>query len=205
MLQPDISLINNTLRYIGCSDGQADEQMLLTVRKALDTVLTKADFKYRYCKIADLADTPTFLEKEAYASLRPFLNEAALFAATLGLGCDRAIQATTKTDLSQAVVINAAANVVLEHLADEKLNTLQPKGVLFCPGYSGSDIIDNKQILNYLDAQKLIGIYTTELGIMIPEKSLCGIVLNNYRFSCKNCFIQSKCDYIKKGTTCYNQ
>ena len=60
MLQPDISLINNTLRYIGCSDGQADEQMLLTVRKALDTVLTKADFKYRYCKIADLADTPTF-------------------------------------------------------------------------------------------------------------------------------------------------
>ena len=93
----------------------------------------------------------------------------------------------------------------LEHLADEKLNTLQPKGVLFCPGYSGSDIIDNKQILNYLDAQKLIGIYTTESGIMIPEKSLCGIVLNNYRFSCKNCFIQSKCDYIKKGTTCYNQ
>ena len=47
MLQPDISLINNTLRYIGCSDGQADEQMLLAVRNALDTVLTKADFKYR--------------------------------------------------------------------------------------------------------------------------------------------------------------
>ena len=51
MLQPDISLINNTLRYIGCSDGQAGEQMLLAVRKALDTVLTKADFKYVIAKL----------------------------------------------------------------------------------------------------------------------------------------------------------
>ena len=62
-----------------------------------------------------------------------------------------------------------------------------------------------KAYVKFLNAKKLIGIYTTESGIMIPEKSMCGIILTNYKFSCTGCFILQKCKYRKQGTTCYNQ
>ena len=57
--------------YIRLSDGKPPNICYSLFAKRWDP-LTKADFKYRIGKIADLADTPTFLEKEAYASLRPF-------------------------------------------------------------------------------------------------------------------------------------
>lgn len=205
MLQPDISLINKVLQHIGCSESHKTEQLQNSAQEALNNVFEKADFKYRYCKIADLPTKPTFLYKDVYAAIQPFLLQAALFAGTLGLACDKAIKTATKANLSQAVMLNAAANIVLEELVNQTIKTIQPQGVLFCPGYSGSDIRDNEEILNYLNAKKLIGIYTAESGIMIPEKSMCGILLDNYHFSCKGCFIQSKCKYIKLGTTCYNQ
>lgn len=205
MLRQDISLINKTLQYLGCSLQHTNESLQTAAKEALDTINLKANFKYRCCKFTDVPIVPAFVETDSYAPIRNYLPTSTFFAGTLGLDIDKLIKSATKTDLSQAVILNAAANVTLEEFVNQFITSYQSNGSLFCPGYAGTDIMDNEQILNCLNAKKLIGIYTAESGIMIPEKSMCGIILTNYKFSCTGCFILQKCKYRKQGTTCYNQ
>ena len=53
--------------------------------------------------------------------------------------------------------------------------------------------------------KKHLGIYLKDSGLMMPEKSMAGIVVANYSFSCRACSIRSKCDYLRQAKTCYGK
>lgn len=201
-----VSLLrHNALAYLGYSGSDLDETTLKTLNNAIDHISEWAAYKQRYYHIKDLPQKPAFLEKEVYKSLSDKLDTALLFAATLGLNLDQRIRSLSLANLSQAVIVNAVANAYLEAQAESFIQEQLPGAVLFCPGYAGTEPQDNRYILELLDAQKQLGIYIKDSGLMLPEKTMVGIIVSAYHFSCKYCSIRSKCPYLKQGRTCYSK
>jgi len=72
----------------------------------------------------------------------------------------------------------------------------------FCPGYNGSSIEDIKKLYKILKADK-IGISLNSSNLMIPQKSMIGIVsVAKNKKSCDDCIIRDSCEYKKGGTKC---
>ena len=196
------TLLNGTLHYLGCDGRHADTATLSLARQAIGTMTALADFRCCEISLSDLGHTPDFVLKPAYATIAGFVAEASLFAATLGIRVDRKIKSLGTVDMSAAVAANAAANAILDARVEAALTDGQ---VLFCPGYSGTDMSDVRHVLQLLDAQRRLGIFTSDSGMMIPEKSVAGLLLKGYRFSCRGCLIASKCEHLRCGLTCYGR
>ncbi|MDD2618266.1 MAG: vitamin B12 dependent-methionine synthase activation domain-containing protein [Bacteroidales bacterium] len=203
MCVPASLLRHDALAYLGYSDSDLDDKTQEILHTALAHIAEWSDYKQHYCYLKDLPEMPAFLQQASYKSLQGKLDTALLFAASLGLGIDQRIRTLSLNRLSEAVVVNAVANAYLEARTELFVKKILPGAVLFCPGYAGTEPGDNRYILDLLDAQKHLGIYLKESGLMLPEKSMAGIVVANYRFSCKSCIIRSKCPYLKQGKTCY--
>ena len=203
MCVPASLLRADALANLGYSEGDLDDKTQETLHSALDHIAEWSVYKKYYCYLKDLPATPDFLQQVSYKSIQGKLDTALLFAATLGLGIDQRIRRLSLSRLSEAVVLNAVANAYLEARTDLFIKEILPGAVLFCPGYAGTSPEDNRSVLKLLDAQKHLGIYPKDSGLMLPEKSMAGIVVANYRFSCRACSIRSKCDYLRQGKTCY--
>lgn len=160
-------------------------------------------FKYIYVKqLAKLC----FLDKEPYLSFILGADAYFLVAATLGVEVDRLIKRYAVTDMMRAIVLDATANAYLEFKADEYEKTLgENLSYRFCPGYQGSSVTDLKYIFPVLKPEK-IGITLLESGMMIPQKSMCGIIAigKNEKKRCGDCIMLDDCSFRKGGKRCYD-
>ena len=196
-------LINLCYRYIGYKN---DNNSLIeeSVKKALDEIKKIANFKYIYAEFNYLIDE---LNKEPYLKFLNGCNTYYIVATTLGVAIDKRISLLEKIEASYMVIFNACAAAYLEYLADnyEYENFGKDISYRFCPGYGGSSINDIKLLNKYLDIRK-IGINLLDSGIMLPEKSMFGIIAknNNKNKTCDKCVLIKKCNYLKEGSKCYN-
>lgn len=192
------------LKYLGLKDANSvDEYTNSLIDKALIEVEQQSGFKYIYEKF----DEPLpFMEDvsgyQNYLGGSPFL----LCATTLGIQIDRYIQRLQLKDMAYATVFDAAASIFLETKADEFEKNLEfgNLGFRFCPGYSGTSFIDNQEIARMLNAEK-IGITFLESGLMVPLKSMVGIIKigKKVKKSCDGCVAKSDCGFRRNGTYCY--
>lgn len=106
---------------------------------------------------------------------------AALFAATLGVDCDRLLRRYAAEDMSRAVMAQACAASLLEvycdrccaQLADETGQNPRPR---FSPGYGDLDVGDQRKILDALEAGRRIGLQATQAMMLVPTKSVTAVV-----------------------------
>lgn len=192
------------LKYLGHKATNAvDEYTNSLIDKALVEVEQQSNFKYIYEKF----DKPLPFMKDVsgyndYLQDSPFL----LCATTLGVQIDRYIQRLQLKDMAYATVFDAAASIFLETKADEFEKNLEfrNRGFRFCPGYSGTSFVDNQEIARILKAE-MIGITFLESGLMVPLKSMVGIIKigNNVKKSCDGCAANGNCHFRKNGTYCY--
>lgn len=197
-------LKSEILKYLGLKDANSvDEYTNSLIDKALLEVERQSNFKYIYEKF----DEPLPFMKDVsgyqnYLGDSPFL----LCATTLGVQIDRYIQRLQLKDMAYATVFDAAASVFLEMKADEFEKNLKfgNLGFRFCPGYSGTSFIDNQEIVRLLKAEK-IGITFLESGLMVPLKSMVGVIKigENVKKSCDGCAAKGDCGFRKNGTYCY--
>ena len=106
-------------------------------------------------------------------------KEAYLFAATLGVEVDRCIDKCSKTSPSKSVVCDAIGSALIESFCDymEKQLVKEMDSVFrFSPGYGDLDLCCQKEILEYLEASKKIGVSLTESLLMVPKKSVTAII-----------------------------
>ena len=104
-------------------------------------------------------------------------------------------------------VADACASALLEAYADDAEDELgDERTYRFCPGYGGSDVEDIQYILESVKAEK-IGITRTESGLMLPQKSMAGIVGlgKKTQKSCGECILKEHCAYRKEGRVCFEQ
>ncbi len=199
-------MVRQILKYLGYpSEEHADGATLELIQRALKEVEHETVFQYQYGRF----DKPQefMLNSSAYMEFLAGTDEYLLCATTLGVQVDRRLKRLESQDMAYAVVFDATASVYLENLADAREQEIAGYawGGRFCPGYGGTSLSDNSIIASLLRADR-IGITFLESGLMIPMKSMMGIVRlgGKPRKSCKGCVASAGCPYRSKGTTCWS-
>ena len=194
------------LKFLGYAEGvELETHTLELMDKALLEVEQLSEFKYVYASYDYPQDF--MLDNQSYMDYLQGSEGYLLCATTLGIAVDRRLKRLQMEDMAYAVVFDATAGVYVEHKADEFEKTLPYKslGYRFCPGYAGTPLEDNAKIATLVKANK-IGISFLDSGLMLPMKSMTGIVRigGESRKSCKGCIALPACTFRKRGETCYN-
>lgn len=179
------------IRYLGYGNHAVDGQTLALVEDSFSELDRAADRRiiYRIFGVT-LEETDrivigklNIISRNLYKNLRD-CDEAVLLGATLGTGVDLLIRRYSLTDMSRAVVIQAAAAAMLEEYLDEcqkKMAAelerdgkyLRPR---FSPGYGDFDIGHQGMILRMLNADKSIGLTMTDSMMLTPTKSVTAVI-----------------------------
>ena len=196
-----LNLCYSYLRY-KVSDGNIEIED--SCKRALKELEEISSFKYRYVELNYLVDE---LNKEPYLKFLKGSKQYYLVATTLGVMVDKRIHLLSKTDMPYMIIFNACAAAYLEYLADnyEIENLGDDISYRFCPGYGGSSVSDLVKLKKYINPEK-IGIQVFDSGMMLPEKSMIGIVSRNKNLNktCDGCVLNEKCIYKKEGKKCYS-
>ena len=101
------------------------------------------------------------------------------FGATLGAAVDRLIVRKEALSPAELFIADAAASAYMEALADcvnnrlKKGKSCRPR---FSPGFGGFGLSYQQPLLDFLDAQRLLGIKLTESQMMLPVKSVTAVI-----------------------------
>lgn len=212
-------------RYLGYREEQHNltDEMKQLVKDCMEEIQKMKNVKARYSEPVKLtraegkiyADSLLMEGKDIEAHLEN-CDEVVFMAVTLGMQVDTLIRRAEVMDMAKAVILDSAANVAVEEEADrveQELRALaKSKGkyltMRFSPGYGDFPITFQKQLLNYLDAPRKIGLSAAPSQMMTPGKSVTAILglakveVTGKRAGCKTCAMREKCLYRKRGTTC---
>ena len=194
------------LRYLGYPpDAAVGEDVMQGIARAVDEVGQISSFHYLYAHFVEPLD---FMRSNAaYMEYLSGAEGYLLCATTLGAPIDRHLKRLELTDMTYALVFDAVASAYVECQADgyEQALPYPNKGFRFCPGYGGTSLEDSREIAMRLHAER-IGITFLDSGLMVPLKSLVGVVRiggGENRRSCARCVARQGCVFRVRGTRCY--
>lgn len=201
-------MIRQILKYLGYGENTPDDKTMNLINECIAEVKAISKFKYIYQQYDEIL--PFLLENENYLNYLSGAKGYLLCATTLGIEIDIKTRLYHVSDPTKALIFDAVASAYIEDAADEYERNLpyEDKSYRFCPGYQGTSFLDNQIIAKYLNIEKYLGINFLESGLMVPLKSMVGIVAlgTNKKQSCQGCIFQGKgCKYQKEGLTCYKK
>lgn len=208
------NLTSETMRYLGCKDN-VDENVIKLVNKCIGDIKKAAitrsvykifniQYKNNHLFIANIN-----LKSKALFSHLNGCSKAVIFAATLGAEVDRVIRTASITDMSVAVIYQAAASAIIEdycnNVCDNELVKLSELKELrltsrFSPGYGDLSLVYQPQIINILDCKK-IGLSCTNSLMLAPSKSVTAIIGAGDKASC----VRHKCSECLKIDCSYRK
>ncbi len=177
---------NMACRFMGCKSTALSESLADVYEECLELYMQSADLK------AVVRETSvSFEEDDVIAfdfgtvkseSLRKNLegcSRAFVFAATAGAETDRMMKRLSLSSEAESMVFSCIASSGVECWCDyinEKLGekyNLKPR---FSPGYGGVSLEIQKNIFDFLDVQRKIGVSLTQSLMMVPVKSVTAII-----------------------------
>ena len=106
-------------------------------------------------------------------------GKAYIFAATAGIAVDRLIMKYSKLEPSKSVVIDAIGSAAIEGFCNKVNGEMKKDAVTrprYSPGYGDMALSNQKNVLEFLDAYRKIGISLSDSFMMSPTKSVTAIV-----------------------------
>lgn len=197
------NLKNNIYSYLGYRNIGYSADIDSLIDECLEEVEKISNFDYRYVEFDKIIDV---LNKEPYLSHLKDSKSYYISCMTLGNAIDQRVKYYSKIDIRKMIVFDSCASAYLEYLSDEyEKNLNDDLTYRFCPGYQGSDITDLKELFKILKPEK-IGIHLLDSNLMIPLKSMVGIigVGTKKEKNCGQCHLKEHCKYLKEGEKCYN-
>ncbi|MCD7862484.1 MAG: Vitamin B12 dependent methionine synthase activation subunit [Lachnospiraceae bacterium] len=173
--------------------GQPVSALQPGLREECEALLREAA-TYRYCfretKVTRPGEDELDLGFGVFHSHALTLNlrgceEAVLFAATLGAGVDRLMKRLSVTSPARHFIVNALASAKAEALCDlanvEIATQVLGESGLSCaprfsPGYGDVPLSIQPGFLQFVNAQKLLGITLSEAYFMYPTKSVTAVI-----------------------------
>lgn len=190
--------------YLGYSNQGRTEDIDKLILESIDELDKISQFKYIYIDMDYKLD---FIKNNPiYDKFLEGCSHYYLVLTTLGKRVDDRVKYYSVSDMKKMIVFDATCGAYLEYLADEyeKNNFDEPRTYRFCPGYQGTKTSDIREIFKVLNHNS-IGVSLLDSNLMVPLKTMCGIIGfgNKKNKSCGNCDIKDKCEFRKKGKTCY--
>ncbi len=175
--------VRDVMRYLRVRESDATMRRLLEEcsKCVYETAVPKAVYTKVDIKIEnDTVDLGFIRVKSSNLAMHlADCDEAFIMAATLGVGIDRLIEKYNRILQTKSAVCDATASALIESFCDY-VNDFIVNGkdavMRFSPGYGDFDLKHQTNILNYLDANKKIGISLTDSLMMVPTKSVTAIV-----------------------------
>ena len=173
-------------RYMGCTGKAVNEDVEELYSVCLEDFQTAVKYRACYRKtdvfvkgdgVIDLG----FGEFKSYHLEKNLegCREAYIFAATTGIDVDRLILRLSRISPSKAVITDATGSAAIEDFCDILNGRLKEETECkprFSCGYGDFSIENQKNILEFLNAYKLLGISLSESFLMTPKKSVTAIV-----------------------------
>lgn len=208
-------LREETLRYLRYTDQVITQEQDALIDSAIAEVLEYASPRTVH-RIFDLNEKDGLLTIDAeldlhFSDLQKLLSgcgSCLLIAGTLGVQLDQRMRYVSRFDMAKYVIMDAAANALVEEICDTLQQSLPFASLTFrfSPGYGDVPIALQKQLLQVLDAGRRIGLTLTSNMLMMPQKSISGIVgigKENKKRTCSGCRRFDDCEYRRNNTVCY--
>lgn len=216
------------LRYLGHRNQDIDKELDNLIDICIEEIKKESKPLYVY-KIFDtevtndknikiLGTNLVLKGKDIYNHLKD-AKKCAIMAATLGVNIDNIIRILGKREMTRSIILDSSATDAIEKVCDEAEEEIKQiaknEGYItnfrYSPGYGDLSIEIQPEIINVLNANKTIGLTTTESFILIPRKSVTAIIgfLDKdtkiiKKRGCEGCSIYHTCNYRKEGVTCGN-
>ena len=175
--------VRDVMRYLRVRESDSTMRRLLKEcsKCVYDAAVPKAVYKRVDVKIKGSTVDLGFIKVKS-SNLAMHLadcDEAYIIATTLGVGIDRLFEKYNRILQTKAAVCDATASALIESFCDY-VNEFVVNGreavMRFSPGYGDFDLKHQKEILDFLDANKKIGISLTDSLMMVPTKSVTAII-----------------------------
>ncbi len=205
---------SEVLRYLGHTGQIIDTDLNQLIDKVI-TELETVNYKYVYKKFdikkdktIKILNTTLELEGKSINNILKYSDEVIIFAATLGQSIDKRINSLKHHNVTEMMIVDACASEMIEAILNEMEKEIKRdvSGYLaprFSPGYGDLSLENQKPIIKILDASKKIGLMANESYILLPKKSVTGIIgiqkedkKLGYR-ACDDCLSRSHCDHTK--------
>lgn len=173
-------------RYMGATGKSFPDKMQEAYSLCLEEFYKNVSYKacYRKTEVSFKGDGVLDLGFGEFKSLSLQKNlegckEAYIFVATCGMQLDRLIIRLSKVTPWRSVVTDAIGSSAIECFCDflneilAKDKELKPR---FSCGYGDFDIKNQKNILDFLDAYRKVGISLSESYMMTPKKTVTAVV-----------------------------
>lgn len=205
----------NALKYLGYLDNQVDSNTEILLNEWLKE-LEQVTPKFMY-QIYTLTHHPLTIKELNLTINYPDLidlfdscDRIVIIACTLGLQLDQQLRYYSKINLTKMTVMDALASSYIEIKCDEyeAKQNFGKRTFRFCPGYGNVPLELNKNLANALNCSKHIGLTVQESNLLLPQKSMIGLIglgdekLTKHCFSCVN---KENCMYRKRGQRCYKK
>lgn len=222
MINIDKINIDEALRYMGYNDSMDISNISDILTFCEKELLNSANIRYCY-KVFDLVKKPDYIDiingnikltgKSIYNHLED-CTKAVLMACTLSEKVDKLISRYNITDMTASLITDAMASAMIEQVCNKVETIIQQENNIknmtwrFSPGYGDLPIDIQKNFINIVNAEKLIGLTVTENNILIPRKSVTAIIgisenpIPQKKRGCAICNMNKTCQFRKRGTHC---
>ena len=178
--------LNEILSYMGAGgkDIPSDELAKITRNAEQIRLAAQPRLVYRRVPITNGSIDGLELEGRDIWNLLDGADEAVVFAATLGHSVDMLISKLQVSDMAGAVIADACASASVENICDnfetDMRQCVESEGLYlterYSPGYGDLPLSFQREIFDFLNPGKNIGIVLSEKMIMSPSKSVTAIV-----------------------------
>lgn len=214
--------LDECARYLGYKGNTPDENILNIMKECEEQLVKTAVPRFLYKKFqissnddgVEVLGTNIVLTGNSIKRHLDRCNEVILLCATLSQDVDKLIRITELKDMTRALITDALASVAIEQLCDKVEEVLHDENpslsmtYRFGVGYGDLSLKYEKDILNVLNAEKMIGLCSSDAYILTPKKSVICIIglsdeeINRKVRSCSMCNMQNRCEYRKRGERC---
>lgn len=189
--------------YLGYKNINRDDNIDRLIDECLRELEDIARFKALFVEYDYVLD---FLNKEPYLAFLKGATKYYIVAYTLGIDVDKKIKMLGVSDTVKMLVMDSCASAYLENEANEFDKSLGDDiSYRFAIGYQGTSLSDLGEAKRLISLDK-IGIELLDSNLMIPQKSMIGIIANNgnKKLSCGKCVLLDKCGFIREKKRCYD-
>ena len=188
------------IRYLGYRKIQPDEQVMALIHQCMEEVARIAQPRHVHRRFALTHIAPGQMQAGGVTLVSNSLernlkncDEVIFFAATLGHEVDRLMERYLRLNITKATVLQSTAAEAIEcycNACQKQIEAEVAKEGLFVrprysPGYGDLSLSVQPAFLQALNAQKTIGLFLSEGGVMQPEKSVTALMgLSSIRTGC---------------------
>ena len=216
------------LRYLGYKNQEIQDDLNTLIDNCIEEAkkISKPLYTYKIFDVEVMPDknikilgTNLVLKgRDIYNHLKD-AKKCAIMAATLGVSMDNTIRVLGKTNMTKSLILDSCSTEAIEKVCDkaeEEIKAIaKDEGYItnfrYSPGYGDLAIDIQPDIISILNANKSIGLTTTESCILLPRKSVTAIIgfldkgsqIVNKR-GCENCSSYHNCNFRRDGVSCGN-